>query len=496
MFRKRKPEPQARQAAKPTVKLTAAEKREISRILETARGDGKVHSAQDTLPFRQMYPDGLCKLDDHTWSKCIEFEDVNYQLAKPDDQTAIFEALCDMYNAHDASIGIQLSLVSRRMNREDFVKRIEIAAQGDHFDHIRELYTQMLRKQLERGNNGLIKTKYLTLTIEARDSKTARARFSRIVMDALNHFKVIRWEYIDTSKRNPASLATLPKVPKVRRKVWSIQTFRQAVQAAEDDLLSICMHLAFSCSMRIGEITGLTWEDVIIDEESIATDNARVIINKELSRVNAAAMQKLKEKDIIKIFPTQKPHCTTRLVLKTPKTETSNRTVWLPRTVAQLLVQYKKDQQELKEFLGSAYNDYNLVIALENGNPVESRIVRDRFQKLCEENDFEIVVFHSLRHLSTGYKLKMTNGDVKSVQGDTGHAEAEMVTDVYSKIIDEDRRFNAQKMDKEFYSTLDEDTSNQQQDTGISDSDMELLKLLKSLSPEMKEQLLKQTLNK
>lgn len=71
-----------------------------------------------------------------------------------------------------------------------------------------------------------------------------------------------------------------------------------------------------------------------------------------------------------------------------------------------------------------------------------------------------------------------------------------MVTDVYSKIIDEDRRFNAQKMDKEFYSTLDEDTSNQQQDTGISDSDMELLKLLKSLSPEMKEQLLKQTLNK
>ena len=183
MFRKRKPEPQARQAAKPTVKLTAAEKREISRILETARGDGKVHSAQDTLPFRQMYPDGLCKLDDHTWSKCIEFEDVNYQLAKPDDQTAIFEALCDMYNAHDASIGMQLSLVSRRMNREDFVKRIEIAAQGDHFDHIRELYTQMLRKQLERGNNGLIKTKYLTLTIEARDSKTARARLSRIVMD-------------------------------------------------------------------------------------------------------------------------------------------------------------------------------------------------------------------------------------------------------------------------------------------------------------------------
>ena len=90
----------------------------------------------------------------------------------------------------------------------------------------------------------------------------------------------------------------------------------------------------------------------------------------------------------------------------------------------------------------------------------------------------------------------MTNGDVKSVQGDTGHAEAEMVTDVYSEIIDEDRRFNAQKMDKEFYSTLNDDADNQKQDIGLTDSDMALLELLKPLSPEMKEQLLKQTLQK
>lgn len=168
--------------------------------------------------------------------------------------------------------------------------------------------------------------------------------------------------------------------------------------------------------------------------------------------------------------------------------------VWFPKTVAKLLVQYKKDQQELKEFLDNAYNNYNLVIALENGNPVESRIVRDRFQKLCGENNFEIVVFHSLRHFSTGYKLKMTNGDVKSVQGDTGHTEAETVTDVYSEIIDEDIRFNAQKKDKEFYSTLDDEEEKPETKPSISDNDMMLPELLKSLSPEMKEQLLKQTL--
>ena len=287
-------------------------------------------------------------------------------------------------------------------------------------------------------------------------------------------------------------MAILPKIPKNKRKVWTIQTFREAVKVADDDLLIVCMHLAFSCSLRIGEITGLTWKDVIIDEEAIATNNAKVIINKELARVNFEAMQKLKEKDIIKVFPTQKPLATTRLVLKTPKTETSNRTVWLPKTVAEILVKYKQEQQELKNFLGNAYNDYNLVVALDNGNPTESRIVRDRFDTLCEANNFEKVVFHSLRHLSTGYKLKLTNGDVKSVQGDTGHAEAEMVTDVYSEIIDEDRRFNAQKMDKDFYSTLNDDVE-ENQDKDFSESDLALLELLKSLSPEVKEQLLKQT---
>ena len=187
----RNPKRQPEAAEKPKHKLTAAEKREIRRIIREAQGDGKPHSAQDTLPFRQMYPDGLCKLEDTVWSRCIEFEDVNYQIARQEDQTAIFEALCDMYNAHDSSIGMELSLPCRRMNREDFVKRIEIGAQGDDFDGIRALYTEMLRGQLEHGNNGLVKTKYLVLTIEAKDIKTARARLSRIIQDALGHFKVM-----------------------------------------------------------------------------------------------------------------------------------------------------------------------------------------------------------------------------------------------------------------------------------------------------------------
>lgn len=297
-----------------------------------------------------------------------------------------------------------------------------------------------------------------------------------IIRCALN--QAIRWEYLDSNSRNPATLATLPKDKKRRRKVWTVEVFREAVGKAEDPILSLAMHLAFSCSLRYGEIAGLTWDDVVIDENSIESGDACVHVSKELSRVTAVALQNIGERDVFFVFPTLMPHCTTRLVLKAPKTESSVRTVWLPKTVARMLVEHRRSQEEMREFIGESYNDYNLVLALDNGNPVESRIIRRRFEQLCDENGFERVVFHSLRHLSTGYKLKMTGGDVKSVQGDTGHAEAEMVTDVYSEIVDQDRRRNAQKMESDFYGG------------GDPSSDEEILRLLRGLPPERVKQLL------
>ena len=138
-----------------------------------------------------MYPDGLCRLNEKSYSKCIEFEDINYQLAGADDKTATFENLCDFYNYYDASIGIQLSLISRYASKEDFEQTIEIPLQEDDFDPIRAEYTSMLGGQLARGNNGLVKTKFLTLTIEADNIQAARSRLVRIETDSLNHFKVM-----------------------------------------------------------------------------------------------------------------------------------------------------------------------------------------------------------------------------------------------------------------------------------------------------------------
>ena len=121
----------------PPRKLTRAEKKQIAEIIRQAKGDGKPHTAQDSIPFERMYKDGICRLANGRYSKCIECEDINYQLAQPDDKTAIFEALCDMYNSFDASISVQLSLISRHANKEDFKSSITIAPQNDDFDSIR-----------------------------------------------------------------------------------------------------------------------------------------------------------------------------------------------------------------------------------------------------------------------------------------------------------------------------------------------------------------------
>jgi len=137
--------------------------------------------------------------------------------------------------------------------------------------------------------------------------------------------------------------------------------------------------------------------------------------------------------------------------LKTPKTESSVRKVWLPKTVAKILVEHKKSQEEMKEILGDEYYDFNLVLPMSNGRPCEAQVISRALKNLIRTHDLPDVVFHSLRHTSTTYKLKLNRGDTKAVQGDTGHSQSKMVTDVYSHIIDEDRRNNAALFEQAFY---------------------------------------------
>ena len=109
----------------------------------------------------------------------------------------------------------------------------------------------------------------------------------------------------------------------------------------------------------------------------------------------------------------------------------------------------------MKNTLGGDYHDYGMVIALPTGRPCEKRLIEKSFSKLKDELGLPDVVFHSIRHSSTTYKLKLNHGDLEATQGDTGHAQINMITDVYSHIIDEDRKLNAQKFEEEFYQKPD-----------------------------------------
>ena len=185
-----KPEEKTVQPVKTKKKLSRADKKQIEAAIARAnRTDKKGKSAQDSIPYERMWPDGICRISDSHYTKTIQFQDINYQLSQNEDKTAIFEGWCDFLNYFDSSIHFQLSFLNLAASEETFANSISIPPQGDAFDSIREEYTTMLQNQLARGNNGLIKTKYLTFGIDADSIKAAKPRLERIETDILNNFK-------------------------------------------------------------------------------------------------------------------------------------------------------------------------------------------------------------------------------------------------------------------------------------------------------------------
>jgi len=254
--------------------------------------------------------------------------------------------------------------------------------------------------------------------------------------------KAVKWEVI---KRNPFDLVEKPKRTYRPRDIWDADTIRKALDECRHSRLYVAMNLSFACSLRVGEILGLTWDNIHISAEDIAADNAHLFVEKELQRASLAAIRALDQKDVYFMFPAFKPNATTRLVLKKPKTESSVRKVWIPKTLAYILLEYRKSQESMKRLLGDEYYDHNLVVALPNGRPCEERLIAEAFQRLRDRCGLPSVQFSS-----TTYKLKLNRGDIKATQGDTGHSQADMVTRVYAHILDEDRKVNAVKMEQAF----------------------------------------------
>ena len=172
--------------------LSAAEKK---RLVEKKKRDKQARkvprSAQQTIPYVEMCKDGICKVNSRLYTKTVRFSDINYQLAQNDDKTAIFENWCDFLNYFDSSIFVQLSFINQRASLNEFKKAINIPQQEDDFNDIRTEYSDMLQNQLVKGNNGLIKRKYITFGIEADSIKSAKPKLDRIEIDILNNFKTL-----------------------------------------------------------------------------------------------------------------------------------------------------------------------------------------------------------------------------------------------------------------------------------------------------------------
>ncbi len=171
-------------------KMTKEQQKQIDAAVAKAKGkDKKQMSAQDSIPFQRMFKDGICRVTDNYYTKTVKFLDINYQLNNNEDKNAIFDSWCDFLNYFDSSVKFQLSFINLTGAKEVYSDNITIPVRGDMFDGIAIEYQNFLREQLAKGNNGIVKTKYLSFGIEAPSIKQAKPRLERLEADIITNFK-------------------------------------------------------------------------------------------------------------------------------------------------------------------------------------------------------------------------------------------------------------------------------------------------------------------
>ncbi|MBQ2392198.1 MAG: ATP-binding protein [Clostridia bacterium] len=170
--------------------MTKEQQKQIDAAVAKAKGkDKKQMSAQDSIPFQRMFKDGICRVTDNYYTKTVKFLDINYQLNNNEDKNAIFDSWCDFLNYFDSSVKFQLSFINLTGAKEVYSDNITIPIRGDMFDGIAVEYQNFLREQLAKGNNGIVKTKYLSFGIEAPSIKQAKPRLERLEADIITNFK-------------------------------------------------------------------------------------------------------------------------------------------------------------------------------------------------------------------------------------------------------------------------------------------------------------------
>jgi integrase len=255
--------------------------------------------------------------------------------------------------------------------------------------------------------------------------------------------KAVQWKYIET---NPV-ICDAPKANKPDRTIWDEDTFMNALdEITDNDILHLAVHIAFACSLRVGEVMGLTWDCVDLERKEI-------YINKGILRVSKEALNELPKDEIIFIFPETIKNSKSLLVLSKPKTKSSIRRIFITEPLKKELIRRKEKVERDKLYYGERYSDYNLVFCFEDGRAIEAKRCSKWFKKWQKQLEFPLpeLDFHEIRHSSVTYKLGISDSDIKSIQGDTGHATPTMVTNQYGHIQDKRRIALTKKFEDDFY---------------------------------------------
>lgn len=233
-------------------------------------------------------------------------------------------------------------------------------------------------------------------------------------------------------KNNPVAATKPYKRKKPKIVILNKERIKILLRAAKKTNWYLEILLALFCGLRKGELLGLKFSDFDFEKNTVCI-NRQLVANPIIRK---GSKSKIDEYSLIE---------------RDPKTENSFRLLRVPDAVMQEVKKRKRLIDSNKAKYGILYEDHDYISCQKTGQPHALSSMNNALYKLCVRNAVPVITVHGLRHTSVTYKLKLSGGDIKAVQGDSGHAQADMVTEVYGHIIDEDRRKNAELMENAFY---------------------------------------------
>ena len=241
-----------------------------------------------------------------------------------------------------------------------------------------------------------------------------------------------------------------PKINTEERTIWDERTMLAALQTIENPALHLAVHLSMILSLREGEILGLQPGDLDFDA---ADGRGTITVNKAMQRADKVALSKIDPSQIYHIFPDQREGSSSALVLKKPKTKKSSRTLYLTRPLKEELLAWLEKLRQDELAMDGRYRNCGQLFRLPNGMPVAPEALSKWYRTWrAEHPEFEKIVFHGLRHSSATYQLIESGGNIKAVQGNTGHATTGILMDTYAHTQDKPRLELAEKLEADFYS--------------------------------------------